>query len=62
MEQTVRPELNQIEPVFRPVKHQEMPQRSFTTRSGLREAVAVGFSNDGRRLRPKIPKELRPAA
>lgn len=56
------PELNQVEPVFRQVKHQEIPQRSFTTRSDLREAVEGGFSNYGRRLRPKIPKELRPVA
>jgi putative transposase len=56
------PELNQIEPVFRQVKHQEIPQRSFPTRSGLREAVVIGFTNYGRRLRRKIPKELRPAA
>ena len=56
------PELNQVEPVFRQVKHQEIPQRSFTTRSGLREAVEVGFANFGRRLRPKIPRRLRPAA
>jgi putative transposase len=56
------PELNLIEPLFRQVKHQEIPQRSFPTRSGLRGAVAIGFGNYGRRLRPKIPKELRPAA
>lgn len=56
------PDLNQIEPVFRQVKYQEIPQRSYTTRPGLREAVEVGFSNFGRRLRPKKPKELRPAA
>ena len=56
------PELNEVEPVFRQVKHQEIPQRSFTTRRGLREAVAMGFSNYGRTLRSKRPKELRPAA
>jgi putative transposase len=56
------PELNQVEPVFRQVKHQEIPQRSFTTRAGLREAVVIGFDNFGRRLRRKYPKELRPAA
>jgi len=56
------PELNQAEPVFRQVKHQEIPQRSFTTRAGLREAVVTGFDNFGRKLRPKYPKELRPAA
>jgi putative transposase len=56
------PELNRIEPVFRQVKHQEIPQRSHTTRAGLREAVERGFNNYGRRLRPICPRELRPAA
>jgi transposase len=56
------PELNQAEPVFRQVKHQEIPQRSFTTRRELREAVVLGFSNYGRTLRSKRPKEVRPAA
>ena len=56
------PELNQAEPVFRQVKHQEIPQRSFTTRRELREAVVVGFSNYGRTLRSKLQKEARPAA
>jgi putative transposase len=56
------PELNRIEPVFRRVKHHEIPQRSFATRSGLREAVEIGFADYGRRLRPKTPNELRPAA
>ena len=39
------PELNLIESVFRQVKHQEIPQRSFTTRRELRDAVDIGFSN-----------------
>jgi putative transposase len=56
------PELNRIEPVFRQVKHQEIPQRSHTTRAGLRAAVELGFANYGRKLQPKHPKELRPAA
>jgi transposase len=56
------PELNEVEPVFRQVKHQEIPQRSFTTRRELREAVALGFSNYGRTLRSKRLKETRPAA
>ena len=56
------PELNQIEPVFRRVKHQEIPQRSFTARAGLREAVETGFTDYGRKLRPKRPKGLCPAA
>jgi transposase len=56
------PELNRIEPVFRQVKHQEIPQRSHATRSGLREAVERGFTDYGRKLRLKSPRELRPAA
>ena len=56
------PELNQIEPVFRQVKHQEIPQRSHVTRAGLRGAVELGFNNYGRKLQQKHPKELRPAA
>jgi putative transposase len=56
------PELNRIEPVFRQVKHQEIPHRSHTTRIGLREAVEAGFNNYGRKLRPKSQRELRPAA
>lgn len=56
------PELNEIEAVFRQVKYQEMPERSHTTRIGLREAVEQGFTSYGRRLRPKHPERLRPAA
>jgi transposase len=56
------PELNQIEPVFRQVKYQEIPERSHTTRIGLRVSVERGFGNYGRKLSRKYPKELRPAA
>ena len=56
------PELNEIEPVFRQVKYHEIPERSHTTRRGLREAVEEGFTGYGRRLRPKPPERLRPAA
>jgi putative transposase len=56
------PELNEIEPVFRQVKYHEMPQRSYTTRLGLREAVEAAFTGYGRRLRPKRAERLRPAA
>ena len=56
------PELNRIEPVFRQVKYQEIPQRSHTTRVGLRDAVETGFTNFGRKLRSKSQRELRPAA
>jgi putative transposase len=56
------PELNLIESVFRQVKHQEIPQRSFTTRTELRDAVELGFSNYGDNLPSKVPKRIRPAA
>jgi putative transposase len=56
------PELNRIEPVFRQVKHQEIPQRSHTTRSGLRAAVEAGFTNYARKLHPGSQRKLRPAA
>jgi putative transposase len=55
------PELNRIEPVFRQIKHREIPQRSYTTRSGLREAVEIGFTNYGRKPRTGSQRERRPA-
>ena len=44
------------------VKYQEMPQRSYTRRQELREAVERSFFNYGRTLRPKTRERLRPAA
>jgi transposase len=56
------PELNRIEPVFKQVKHHEMPTRSFTSKADLRQAVEDGFETYRRRLRIKGDKELRLAA
>jgi transposase len=56
------PELNRIEPVFKQVKHHDMPTRSFTTRAGLRAAVEAGFEVFRQRSRPKGNKQLRLAA
>ncbi len=56
------PELNRIEPVFKQVKHHEMPTRSFTSRPDLRKAVEDGFDAYRRRLRTKGDNELRLAA
>jgi transposase len=56
------PELNHIEPVFKRVKHHEMPTRSFTSRADLRRAVEDGFDAYRRRLRAKHDNELRLAA
>src|SRR5262249_32028271 len=45
------PELNEAEPVFRQVKYQEMPVRSYTSRAGLIEAVDGGFTSYRWKLR-----------
>lgn len=56
------PELNRIEPVFKQVKHHEMPTRSFTTRADLRKAVEDGFDTYRKRLAGNGDNELRLAA
>ena len=56
------PELNRIEPVFKQVKHHDMPVRSFTSKADLRAAVEAGFDAYRRRLQPKSDNQLRPAA
>jgi transposase len=56
------PELNEIEAVFKQVKHHEIPQRSYTSKAELRAAVAQGFDRYRNKLRPKVCQQLRPAA
>jgi putative transposase len=56
------PELNRIEPVFKQVKHHDMPTRSFTSKADLRVAVEAGFDAFRQRLRPKADNQLRLAA
>jgi transposase len=56
------PELNRIEPVFKQVKHHDMPVRSHTSKADLRKAVEDGFNSYRRRLTPKGDKEPRLAA
>ena len=56
------PELNRIEPVFKQVKHHEMPTRSFTSKADLRQAVEDGFETYRRRLHAKSDKEPRLSA
>jgi transposase len=51
------PELNEIEPVFRHVKYQEIPQGSHASRAGLRAAVDTGFETHGRSLKSKSEKK-----
>jgi putative transposase len=56
------PELNRIESVFKQVKHQEMPVRSYTSKAELRQAVENGFDTYRRRLQPKSNNQPRLAA
>ncbi len=56
------PELNEIESVFKQVKHHEIPHRSYTSKADLREAVEQGFRSYRLKLRPKPCHQLRPAA
>ena len=56
------PELNRIEPVFKQVKHHDIPTRSFATRADLRKAVEDGFDTYRQRLAGKGNNEPRPAA
>ena len=56
------PELNRIEPVFKQIKHHEIPRRSHKSKADLRALVQSGFEVYGRKLDQKSVKELRPAA
>lgn len=56
------PELNAIEPVFKQVKHHEIPKRSHMSKAELRESVEHGFDSFRQHLRPKSETQLRPAA
>jgi hypothetical protein len=56
------PELNRIESVFRQIKHQAMPVRSFKTKAALHEAVEAAFQDYALGLKSKRRRKLRPAA
>jgi putative transposase len=56
------PELNRIEPVFKQIKHHEIPCRSHKSKAELRASVESGFESYGRKLRLKSGEQLRPAA
>jgi len=56
------PELNRIEPVFKQVKHHEIPKRSHDSKEELKESVEQGFDSYAKKLRRKRDTELRPAA
>lgn len=56
------PELNRIEPVFKQIKHHDIPVRSYTSKSDLRAAVETGFDTYRHRLIGRCDKEPRLAA
>ena len=56
------PELNEIEPVFRTIKYDELPDRSYPTLDALRGAVRAAFTTYEERLIAKHAPQLRPAA
>jgi putative transposase len=56
------PELNESEPVFKQVKHQDIPIRSHTSKPELRTSVESGFATRSHCLRQKSNKAPRRAA
>jgi transposase len=56
------PELNEIEAVFKQVKHHEIPKRSHASKAELRQSVEQGFASYARRLHDKRCKQSRPTA
>ena len=56
------PELNDIEPVFRIIKHDELPERRYATVPALLDAVDTAFTTYEQRRIAKHAHHLRPAA
>jgi transposase InsO family protein len=56
------PELNEIEPAFRVIKHDELPERRYVTVPALIDAVHAAFTRYEERLIAKHAHQLRPAA
>jgi putative transposase len=56
------PELNAIEPVFKQVKHHDIPIRSHTSKAELRTSVEGGFTARAQYLKQKSNKAPRRAA
>jgi putative transposase len=55
------PELNPIEPLWRQVKHQDMPERSHPTDTALQAAVETALADRARRLAETTSELPRPA-
>ncbi len=56
------PELNDIEPVFRIIKHDELPERRYTTVPALLDAVHTAFTTSEDHRIAKHGLQPRPAA
>jgi len=56
------PELNAIEPVFRAVKHLDLPERRYATTADLEAAVDAAFARVDAKARGKPQHQLRLAA
>jgi transposase InsO family protein len=56
------PDLNEIEPVFRAIKHDELPERRYTTIPALLDAVDTAFATYEEHRIAKHAHHLRPAA
>ena len=56
------PELNEIEPAFRAIKHDELPERRYSTVPALLDAVDEAFTTYEQQLTTKHSHQLRPAA
>lgn len=56
------PELNEIEPAFRIIKHDELPERRYSTVPALLDAVETAFATYEDQLVAKHVHQLRPAA
>jgi len=55
------PELNPIEPVWRQVKYQDLPERSHPTDTALQTAVNAALANRAKRLQQATTNFPRPA-
>lgn len=56
------PELNDIEPVFRVIKHDELPERRYATVPALLDAVHAAFTTYEEKRIARHAHHLRPAA
>jgi putative transposase len=56
------PDLNAIEAAFRAIKHDELPERRYTTIPALLDAVDIAFTTYEERRIAKHASHLRPAA